>query len=98
MCSAVIIDGGLCSIECRQKQGFPRNNLKLSLYGINNKRSSDTVEKWLYWILVSRKTFFFHVYLSTKGYFNKESQANAGKTRIEVGCTLQNKAIQSKGK
>ena len=48
MCSAVIIDGGLCSIECRQKQGFPRNNLKLSLYGINNKRSSDTVEKWLY--------------------------------------------------
>ena len=98
MCSAVIIDGGLCSIECRQKQGFPRNNLKLSLYGINNKRSSDTVEKWLYWILVSRKTFFFHVYLSTKGYFNKESQANSGKTRIEVGCTLQNKAIQSKGK
>ena len=45
MCSAVIIDEGLCSIECRQKQGFPRNNLKLSLYGINNKRSSDTVEK-----------------------------------------------------
>ena len=61
MCSAVIIEGGLCSIECRQKQGFPRNNLKLSLYGINNKRSSDTVKNGCIesWSPAKRSSFMF---------------------------------------